>query len=301
MNKQDNKANIDLSIIIINYNTKEITLNCLKSLETSLMGEKISYEIILIDNFSQDGSYKVFNSLTKNSSQIKYYYQKENLGYSKANNLGARLAKGKYLLFLNSDTFILNKAIIKLFNFYKKNEKEISFVGPKLLNFDLSPQPSAGYFFNLLVTFFVLFLKGDQLNLTRFSPKKIKKVDWISGACFLTKKEIFETIGGFDEKIFMYMDEVDFFYRAKKMGYRVYFYPQVKIIHYGSASSSKTYPILQLYRGLIYFYQKHYSVIARQILKLFLALKALIAIFFGKIFNNRYLLETYSQALKLVT
>lgn len=300
MNKQENKANIDLSIIIINYNTKEITLNCLKSLETSLMGEKIRYEIILIDNCSQDGSFEAFSSLAKNNSQVRYYYQKENLGYSKANNLGARLAKGKYLLFLNSDTFILNKAIIKLFSFYKKNEKEMSFVGPKLLNFDLSPQPSAGYFFNLLVTFFVLFLKGDQLNLTRFSPKAIKKVDWISGACFLTKKEIFEAIGGFDEKIFMYMDEVDFFYRAQKMSHQTYFYPEAKIIHYGSASSSKTYPILQLYRGLIYFYQKHYSFVALQILKLFLVLKALMAILFGRILNDRSLLATYSQALKLV-
>ncbi len=300
MNKQDNKANIDLSIIVINYNTKEITLNCLNSLKTSLMGEKINYEIILVDNCSKDGSFEVFNSLVKNDSRIKYYYQKENLGYSKANNLGAKLAKGKYLLFLNSDTFILNKAVGRLFDFYKKNEKEINFVGPKLLNFDLSAQPSAGYFFTLPITFLVLFLKGDRLNLTRFSPQEIKKVDWISGACFLTKKKIFEAVGGFDEKIFMYMDEVDFFYRAKKMGYQVYFYPQAKIIHYGSASSSKTYPILQLYRGLIYFYQKHYSFVSLQILKLFLVLKALIGISFGKILKNRYLLETYTQALKLV-
>ncbi len=300
MNKRSNKTNIDLSIIIINYNTKEITLNCLNSLKTSLMGEKISYEIVLIDNCSQDGSFEVFKSLAKADPRIKYYYQKENLGYSKANNLGAKLAKGKHLLFLNSDTFILNKAVGKLIDFYKKNEKEVSFVGPKLLNFNLTPQPSAGYFFNLLTTFIALFLKGDQLNLTRFSPQEIKKVDWISGACFLTKKKIFEAVGGFDQKIFMYMDEVDFFYRAKKMGYRVYFYPQAKIIHYGSASSSKTYPILQLYRGLIYFYQKHYSFVSLQILKLFLVLKALIAIFLGRVLKNRYLLETYTQALKLV-
>lgn len=290
----------ELSIIIINYNTKKITQQCLFSLINSLRGDEISYEIVLIDNASKDGSLKYFSSLAKKYPHLRYVYNKENLGYSKGNNQGVKLALGEYIIFLNSDTIILNKAINKLFSYYKTNEKKIHFLGPKLLNIDFTPQPSAGHFFNLLTVFAVLFLKGDKIGLTRFSPAKIKRVDWISGACILTKKKIIEQLNGFDEKIFMYMDEIDLMYRAKKQNYSVYFYPEAKIIHYGSASSSKTYPILQLYRGLIYFYKKHYSRTALLILKFMLYIKTKMAIFIGKVIKNYYLTTTYSQANKLL-
>lgn len=291
---------LQLSIIIINYNTKEITNQCLISVLDSLRDKAINFEIILIDNASTDGSLNFFSQLSQRNHQINYIYNKKNLGFAKANNQGLKLAKGEYILFLNSDTIILNKAINKLLNFYQQNEDKIHFLGPKLLNKDLTPQSSAGYFFNLLVTFVVLFLKGDRIGLTRFSPSKLKKIDWISGACLLTKKEIMEKINGFDEKIFMYMDEVDLLYRAKQKGYTTFLYPEAKIIHYGSASSNKTYPIWQLYKGLIYFYKKHYSTPSLFFLKLMLYLKAIIAILVGKSFKNRYLIETYGQALKFI-
>lgn len=290
----------ELSIIIINYNTKKITQQCLFSVINSLRGDKINYEVVLIDNGSNDGSFEHFSLLAKKYPQIKYVYFRENLGYSQGNNKGMNLALGRYLIFLNSDTIILNKAISKLFSYYKNNEKKIDFLGPKLLNIDFTPQPSAGHFFNLLTVFAVLFLKGDKIGLTRFSPTKIKRVDWISGACILTKKKIIEQLNGFDEKIFMYMDEIDLMYRAKEQNHSVYFYPEAKIIHYGSASSSKTYPILQLYRGLIYFYKKHYSKMALLILKFMLSAKAMMAIFIGKITKNHYLITTYSQANNLL-
>ena len=291
---------LQLSIIVINYNTKEVTNQCLVSILDSLREQDLNFEIILIDNASTDGSLDFFSKLSQEIPQINYIYNKKNLGFSKANNQGLKLAKGEYILLLNSDTIILNKAINKLLDFYQKNEDRIHFLGPKLLNRDFSPQPSAGYFFNLLVTFAVLFLKGDRIGLTRFSPSKIKKIDWISGACILTKKKILKKISGFDENIFMYMDEVDLLYRAKQKGYSTFLYPEVKIIHYGSASSNKTYPILQLYNGLIYFYKKHYSPLLLFFLKFMLYFKAIIGILVGRIFKSRYLIETYSQALKII-
>lgn len=291
---------IQLSIIVINYNTKEITNQCLRSILNSLRDKVINFEIILIDNASTDGSFEFFSQLSQQIPQINYIYNKKNLGFGKANNQGLKSAKGEYILFLNSDTIILNKAINKLLNFYQKNEDRIHFLGPKLLNKDFTSQPSAGYFFNLLGAFAALFLKGDRIGLTRLSPSKIKKIDWISGACILTKKKIMKKIDGFDENIFMYMDEVDLLYRAKQKGYSSYIYPEAKIIHYGSASSTKTYPILQLYKGLIYFYKKHYSTPLLFILKLMLYFKAIIGILMGKMFKNRYLIETYSQALKVI-
>ena len=145
-----------------------------------------------------------------------------------------------------------------------------------------------------------LFLRGDYWELTRYSPKKIKEVDWISGACILTKKEYFEKLGGFDEKIFMYMEEIDLFYRAKKHGFKVFFYPEAQFIHLGSQSSAgRSFPILQVYQGLIYFYKKHFSQFSLFILIIMLKLKALIGFLIGKIINNKYLTQTYAKAWQI--
>ncbi len=291
---------IELSIIIISYNTKKITENCLKSVFKSLRNSKIKYEIIVVDNASTDGTVKLLTSLQV--KDLRVVLNKENVGFVKANNQAAKTARGEYLLFLNSDIIVINSAIEKLYNFYKQNEKKINFLGGKLLNKDLTPQPSCGPMYSLPVVFAHLFLKGDYWGLTRYSPDETKEVDWISGACILTKKIFFNQLGGFDEKIFMYMDEVDLFFRAKKNGLRIFFYPKAQFIHLGSASSgSRTYPIIQVYRGLLYFYKKHFNrPISIFSLKFMLKLKARIAILLGKLLGNKYLINTYEEALKMV-
>jgi GT2 family glycosyltransferase len=293
---------VELSIIIINYNTKKLTYSCLKSVLTSLRSSPISYEIILVDNGSNDGSVEFFSRLKNKEKKIKFLINQTNLGFSRANNQAASVAKGKYLLFLNSDTFILDEAILKLLNWYKKNENQVGFLGARLLNRDFSDQPSAAHFFTLPVVFAALFLKGDYWGLTRFSPKKVQKVDWVSGACLLTSRDIFNRIGGFDEKIFMYMDEVDLLYRAKKKGYLTFFYPEASIIHYGSSSSikDKGFPIIKVYQGLIFFYQKHFSRFHYFLLKQMLKVKAYLAIIIGVIFKRKDLVYTYKQALSLI-
>ncbi len=294
-------AKIDLSIVIISYNTKNLLQNCIDSINQSLWKSKIKYEIIVIDNNSQDGSQKLLKKLIKNKKNHLVYHQTgKNLGFGKGNNLAIILAKGKYILLLNSDIVVLNRSIEKLYYFYLKNEKKVHFLGGKLLNKDLTPQPSVGHFFTLPVVFGTLFLKGDYWGLTRFSPNKITQVDWISGACIFTKKILYQKVGGFDENIFMYMEEVDFLYRAKKFGYNTYFFNQAQFIHYGSGSSAgRTFPILQVYQGFLYFYKKHYSFFNLLILRLLLKIKALIAYLIGKIRNNNYLLETYEKAFRI--
>lgn len=284
---------IDLSIIIISYNTKKITSDCLNSVTKSLKDSSISYEIIVVDNASTDGS----TEMLKNHNLV---INKTNVGFAKANNQGVKQAKGNYILFLNSDILVLDDAIDKLYTFFKQNKKTINFLGGKLLNKDMSPQPSAGPFYSLPMIFGALFLRGDYWGLTRYSPVKIKEVDWISGACILTTKHAFNDIGGFDENIFMYMDEIDLLYRARNKGYRVFFYPEARFIHLGSASSGgRSYPILQVYHGFLYFYKKHHSVLALRMLIFMLKLKALIGLVLGHIFNNKYLKETYEKAYKL--
>lgn len=294
--------NPDLSIVIVNFNTKKITHQCLESIFKSFRGYKSdsdpSYEIILIDNAStKDDSAVYFTEYAKKHKHITFVANQTNTGFGPANNQGVKLARGKYVFLLNSDTVILKDAVQKLFTFYKKNENTKHFVGPKLLNKDMTPQPSAAPFYSLPVVFGALFLKGDHWGLTRSSPKEMRRVDWVSGAAIMTKKEYFERVGGFDETIFMYMEEVDLLYRAKKVSLKTYFYPKVKIVHLGSASSNgKTFPIIQVYKGFLFFYKKHHSRLALFLLRFLLRLKAGSAWFLGFVINNNYLKETYEEA-----
>jgi len=294
----------DLSIIIISYNTEKITIDCLKSIIESLKNSSLKYEIIVVDNASKDNSVssvkKLKSEIKNRNLKINLIENKKNIGFGPANNQAVKLAKSDYLLLLNSDISVLNAAIEKLYNFYKQNEKLFNFLGGKLLNKNGTSQSSCGPMYTLPMIFAHLFLRGDYWGLTRYSPNKIKEVDWISGACILTKKEYFEKLGGFDEKIFMYMEEIDLFYRAKKQGFKVFFYPEAQFIHLGSRSSGgRTYPIIQVYRGLIYFYKKHYPRLSIFLLKIMLKLKALVAIAIGKITKNNYLIKTYEEAYQI--
>jgi len=294
----------DLSIIIISYNTEKITINCLKSIIESLKNSSLKYEVIVVDNASKDNSVssikKLKSEIKNRNLKINLIENKENIGFGPANNQAVKLAKSDYLLFLNSDIIVLNASIEKLYNFYKQNEKLLNFLGGKLLNKNGTPQASCGPMYTLPMVFAHLFLRGDYWGLTRYSPNKIKEVDWISGACILTKKEYFEKLGRFDEKIFMYMEEIDLFYRAKKHGFKVFFYPEAQFIHLGSQSSAgRSFPILQVYQGLIYFYKKHFSKFSLFILIIMLKLKALIGFLVGKIINNQYLTQTYAKAWQI--
>ena len=291
----------DLSIVIVSYNTKKITDECLRSINRSLIGSKIKYEIIVADNNSQDGSKELLEKISSDKkNNLKYFQTGENLGFGRGNNYAVKKAQGKYIFLLNSDTIVLNSAIEKLHNFYIKNEKDISFLGPKLYNSDLTPQASAAHFFTLPVIFALLFLKGDYWGATRSSPDTTQQVDWLSGAAIFTKKALYVRLGGFDKTIFMYMEEVDLLYRAAKLGLKTFFYPDSQIIHLGSASSNgRTFPILQVYRGFIFFYKKHFSTLSLLVLRLLLKTKAILAFFIGKIKGNKYLINTYAKALKI--
>ena len=293
----------DISLIIISYNTKQITIDCLNSIIKSFRSSAIKYEIIIVDNNSKDGSTTMLKSFEKKYPDIiRLILNKENSGFGKANNQGVKIAKSKYILLLNSDTVTLNNAIEKLFNYFKENENLIHFVGAKLYNKDMTEQPSAAPFFTIPVVFAALFLKGDYWGLTRSSPNISKQVDWVSGACILTNKENYNKVNGFDENVFMYMDEVDLLYRAKQKNLYTYFYPESKFIHIGFASSgSKSYPVVQVFKGLIFFYKKHYSKWAYFWLLIMLKLKAQVSLAIGKLTKNNYLINTYENALKMVS
>lgn len=297
--------NPELSIIIISYNTKQLTVDCINSIYTQTDVNNVNFEIILLDNASTDGTIEAIKKIQNQHENLLLIDKSENIGFGKGNNEAVKQASGKYILLLNTDIVVLDHAVEKLFEFYKKNEEKVQFLGGKLLNKDLSPQPSAAPFYTLPIVFAALFLRGDYWGVTRNSPTKVTETGWVSGACILTKKDLYEALNGFDSQIFMYMEEVDLLYRAKKHGFRTFFCPEARFIHLGSASSAssnkRTAPILQVYKGFLYFYHKHYGPVALFSLKCMLKLKAVIGIVIGRIFKNNYLITTYEEALKLVS
>ncbi len=287
---------MDLSIIIPSFNTKDLLDRCLRSIEESLKNTSLIYEIIVVDNASTDGSIQLLK--TKYTRVIKIF-NKTNVGYGKANNQGIQKAKGSYILLLNSDIQVLDNAIETLYEFAKRHPQ--AFIGGKLLNENYSAQASCGPMYTLPVVFFMLFAKGDMFGITRSSPSRTAYVDWVSGACIIAAKESFISVGFFDEEIFMYMEELEFLYRAKKKGYIVLFYPQARFIHSGAASSvGKKEPVINIYRGLLYFYHKHRSIMEQRILRWMLYAKAYMAVAIGKATGNRFIVSIYEKALQLV-
>jgi GT2 family glycosyltransferase len=288
---------IDLSIVIVNYNTRQLLDNCIGSIIKSQKDSKLVYEIIVVDNNSTDDS---VSFIKQKYPKTVFILNNTNTGFGIANNQGIEKANGEYVLLLNSDTETYNLSIERMYKFAKQKSKAI--IGGKLFNPDKTSQTSCGPFFTLPVVFAAIFLQGDKIGLTRYSPNKPRQVDWVSGACFMASKKTFMDGLLFDEKIFMYMEDMDLMYRAKKSGYRVFFYPYARFMHIGSGSSvtRKKQPVLNIYRGLIYFYTKHYHPVASFFLKFLLKTKAIGAWMIGIMTGNKYLIETYGEAFKLV-
>lgn len=290
---------MNLSIVILSYNTPDMVLDCVNSLFSQFKDvlQRKLLEIIVVDNASTKENLEKLENKLKQSEIIKLIKNNENLGFGGGCNLGAKNSKGEYILFLNSDTTTSDQGFLKMTSFLK-SKPEIGVLGGKLFNSDGSSQRSAGKFYNL-INFFIMLIGGERLGMLRSSPNIICQTDWVSGACFMVKKEIFNKLGGFDEKIFMYAEDMEFCYRVNKAGYKVYFFPEVKVAHKEHGSSSRTFAVVNIYKGILYFYKKHKSIIEYKIVSFFLWLKALIVYILGRITNNNYYVSTYKEALKL--
>lgn len=282
-----------LSIIILSYNTRQLLKNCLKSVFGTI--KKLKSEVIVVDNHSSDDSVPM---VKKEFPQAKLIANQQNLGFSRGNNQGIKKARGEYILLLNSDTIVQSGALSKMANYLKEHPR-VGVVGCRLLNQDGSPQLSAGGFPSLLTCAIMLFWEHWHTSArVRGSFAQIKQVDWVMGAAMMIRKSVLDQVGLLDEKIFMYMEEIELCYRIKKVGGEVVFYPQAEITHLGRGSSrtGKKEPILNIYKGLVYFFQKHRSPFELIILRLMLKTKALLALSWGYLKNDQYLKETYGQA-----
>lgn len=289
-----------LSIIILSYNTRDLTTLCINSIIKQHKREIIEgeFEIIIVDNASSDDSVEKIKPFTKDYKNIQLIENKKNEGFAKGCNIASLGANAKYLFFLNSDTLLNDSGLNLMLKFLDKNEN-IGILGARLLNDKGGLELSAGKFLSLINIFFFL-LGFERLGIVRFSPKTIKQVDWVSGGSMMVKKDLFEVLHGFDEDFFMYMEDMDFCFRARKKGILTYFFPSIDITHKAHGSSSRTFAIIQIYKGILNFYKKHNSPIEYGIVKILLMIKAVVLFCVGVITGSEYLKKTYSKALELI-
>lgn len=240
---------VDLSIIILNYNTKDFLLDCLQSIkEADLSG--IKTEIILVDNASTDGSVDAVGNSQFPISKFQIIKNKKNLGFAAGNNVGVKKASGRYVLFLNPDTVLSKNVIKEVFDFLESMEshKDVAVASPKLElptgQFDEAshrgfptPWNAFCYFSGLRKlfprsNFFAGYTMGWLLD-----KKEPHAVDSVSGAFFFVRKKAAEEVDWWDEDYFWYGDELDFCYRLKEKGWKIFFLPQVKVLHYRGVAS----------------------------------------------------------------
>lgn len=282
-----------LSIILVNYNTVNLTRQCLQSIYNYL--NCMDYEVILVDNSSSDGSVECIKNEFPNVIIIA---NQTNLGFGKANNQAFKIAKGEYVFLLNTDTIIVDNSIQKLVLFLDEH-KEISIVGGQLLDLNRKPThsysmafPSIWWEIRLLI-YPILSLFKWYYNY-KIQKKGYLEVAYITGADMMLRRENLEAIGYFDEDFFMYFEETDLSYRFAKNKYRSVYYPNAEIIHLEGASFTFREKRERLYyasRKL--YYEKHhtkfYSNIANMIHTIVLHILYIIGVIFRLKTKNIYL------------
>ena len=237
------KITVDLSIIIVNWNSKEYLQKCLDSILSSTNG--MECEILVIDSGSFDGCEEM---LRQHYPQVFFIQSEENLGFAKSNNMAFKSSRGQYLLFLNPDTEVESNAIEILYS-HLISLPEAGIVGARLLNSDRTIQTSCIQAFpniiNQLLDFNVLREYFPRAKLWGMRPlfnegNAPTAVDAVSGACLMIKGSIFEEIGMFSSDYFMYSEDIDLCFQARKAGWMSFYVPTAIVVHHGGSSSSKS-------------------------------------------------------------
>jgi GT2 family glycosyltransferase len=291
-----------LSIIIISYNTPKLITDCLDSVTKNLPGNS---EIIVIDNNSDPETLTAL----KQFPQIKLIKNSQNIGFAGANNQGVAKASGQYLLFLNSDTLVKPGSLQHLIDFFESHPNS-GIVSPQILNADQAVQSNGGSLPNIAnIAGWMLFI-DDLPVIKQIFPsyhqkaaffRKSRSLGWVSGAALAIRREVVDQIGGWDEKIFMYGEDIDLCFRARKANWQVYTYSSSQIVHLGQGSGSQAKALVGEMTGLIYLFKKYYPRWIMPILVLILRFGTLLRIvLFGKIRKHEQLYAAYSQAFKLV-
>lgn len=256
---------MDLSIIIVSWNVKQLLTDCLNSIYAYLADQNISFEVFVVDNHSQDGTVEV---VKRDFPQVKLISNHYNAGFARANNQAIQLAQGDYILLLNPDTRLIDNSLIKLLQFAKQ-QRQLCLVGPKLLYSDGTLQPSVrrlpsfwDQFFILLKlhNFFPYLAPLRKYYMQDFDYQQVAQVEQLMGAAILVPKKIFNQLGLLDEKFWLLFEEVDFCQRVKAAGYKIYFYPQAQLIHHKGQSFNRRKTLakqINFNHNLFIYFKKH--------------------------------------------
>ncbi|MBM3291572.1 glycosyltransferase family 2 protein [Candidatus Bathyarchaeota archaeon] len=248
-----------ISIIIVSYNNPQILKQTLDSIYSNLC--ETDFELVVVDNCSKETNVSMIrNSYTK----VVLIENDSNRGFAAGCNIGAKISRGKYLLFVNSDIIFRKNPLPKILD-YLSNNHQTGIVGGQLLNLDESLQPSFFKFPSLLMRFLQITnfksLIKKMLPTKQLPNETFIEVDYVSGAFLLIQKDLFVKLNGFDENYFMYHEDADLCFQAKKNGKKVTAYISTDIIHLGEnyEYSLNYFSIYHLNRGQIFFYKKNYS------------------------------------------
>ncbi len=295
---------MDVSFIIVNWNTKKLLEQAIASLYKYATG--ITYEVIVIDNASEDGSPQM---VKRKFPKVKLIINNQNLGFAKANNQGIKVAKGEFIFLFNSDAYLIDNSIKNLIA-RARQLPNLGAIAPQILNENRTIQQSVGYFPDLLRVFLWMsfiddlpfgdYLKPYHVDHDRFY-KKERKVDWLTGAALMVPKKVITQVGPLDANIFMYGEDVDWCMRIKYAGRQIVFSPLARLVHIGRGSAAKISKnaILGEYKGLIYVYTKHKSKFSLQMLHLLLKIGALARIIIFSACLRKETAKFYVEALKM--
>jgi len=295
---------MDLSIIIVNWNTKDLLLQCLESVYQTI--KRVEMEVFVVDNGSMDGSIAAAKG---RFPEVKFIQNEINLGFARANNQALSLAKGRYLLLLNPDTQVKKGAIERLISFMDAHP-EAGGAGAQLLNSDGSRQNSIANFpslatellnKSLLRWFFPSVFPGKERNY----PEPIE-VDSVIGACMVVKRDAIEPVGLLDEGYFLFLEETDWCYRMRRTGWKIYHVPQAEIYHFQGkgVEMEKKKARVEYYRSLYRFFKKNrgrlqwFILLVGSVIKLvvelvFMGIASLLTFFTIKKWENKLSIYAY--------
>ncbi len=262
-----------LSVIMVSYNSLRFIGKCLESV-FSLKFES-SFQVIVVDNGSLDGTVKLIRA---NFPSVKVIQNETNLGFSRACNQGLKIAKSKYVLFLNPDTILKHDTLSICIDFIHSNPR-IGLLACKLVNADGSLQPSCAdfpYIHNLILNHTLSWkifpdAIGEKLLLSYWNHNKIREVDWVLGAFMLARLDLLKQMKGFDEDFFLYGEDLDLCYRIQQAGWKVIYFPYSEVVHIGNPVWDDQ-RLERVYNALLKFYSKHFSLPALRLLKCFITL-----------------------------
>jgi len=247
-----------LSVIIPTWNTASITKKCVQSIRRFLPAS----DIIVVDNASTDNTIKLLSPL-----KITLVKNSQNFGFAKAGNIGAQVAAGSHLLFLNSDMKLIDDSLIDMLKFFQQNP-QIGVIGPKFLNPDKSPQASV--FPPQTITNAIKEFWLGQKTYSKYIPKDKNPTSvWaISGGAILIKKNLFKKIGGWDEKYFMYFEDLDLCRQLRQLGKKIFYYPACRLVHHHGASGKNLADADNQWRRLIPSAKKYHGALNYQLITL---------------------------------